>query len=193
MIDFNNRILRSARLTYRLLEDGDRAALRAILSSPAVTEPAGFRMPATEAEFDEFFIVLTAYDTGVAILSGDVLVGYIHVYPENMAGTVCEGSRCVGFGFVIGEAFQWRGYATEALIAMTEYMRDARVLLPDASGLPVRGPVDYCLADHFEGNEASRRVIEKAGYRYLETYTYYFEELGREMTCLSYVFDLKEN
>ena len=39
-----------------------------------------------------------------------------------------------------------------------------------------------------EGNEASRRVIEKAGYRYVGRYAMFFEALGREMTCLSYVY-----
>ena len=39
---------------------------------------------------------------------------------------------------------------------------------------------DYCVADHFLENTASRRIIEKAGYRYLEDYTMTFPFLGDE-------------
>ena len=64
------------------------------------------------------------------------------------------------------------GYGTETLKTVTEYLRTR---------------FDLCFADHFEGNEPSKRVIEKCGYSFFEKYTMYFDELGRETTCLSYV------
>ena len=48
---------------------------------------------------------------------------------------------------------------------------------------------DAVFADCFAGNVASRRMIEKSGYRYFDRYTMYFDELGREETCLSYVVE----
>ena len=75
-------------------------------------------------------------------------------------------------GFVIGREYQNLGYATEALDTITAYLKQR---------------FDYCVADHFVGNEPSRKVIEKCGYRYLETYSLFFEELGKEITCMSYV------
>ena len=183
MIGLKGRTLATARLTCSLLTEADKPALRVILADPAVTEPAGFRPAADDAAFDEFFAALTAQDTAAGIRLGGTLIGYIHVYPERMGDDPeTAGKVCVGFGFVIGKPWQGRGYGTEVLIALTEYMLSAHILRPDGT----RAPVDYCFADHFEGNEASRRVIGKAGYRYVETYAMFFDGLGREITCLSY-------
>lgn len=183
MIGLKGRTLASARLTFALLTKADKPALRAILADPAVTEPAGFLPAADDAAFDDFFTALTAYDSAVGIRLDGTLIGYIHVYPERMEDDpVYAGKVCAGFGFVVGKPWQGKGYATEALRTLTEYMLSAQMLRPDGA----RAPVDYCFADHFAGNEASRRVIEKAGYRYVETYAMTFEELGREITCLSY-------
>ena len=182
MIGLDGKTLSSPRLTYSLLTGADAAALREILSDPTVTEPAGFRVAACDAEYEEFFAGLTAMDTGVGIRLDGTLIGYIHVYPERVEGTPFAGKTCVGFGFVIGRPWQGRGYGTEALVALTDYVKSTTVPLPGGA----RANVDICFADHFVGNEASRRAILKAGYRYVETYDMFFEALGREMTCLSY-------
>ena len=172
MIGLESRALESARLRYTLLDDSDKPALRALLNSPEVTEPAGFRPARTDAEFDEFFNTLTRYRTGLGIRFGDALAGYIHVNPWRSDIPPYSEARCASFGFVVGTPWQGRGFATEALQTLTDYMKRR---------------VDYCFADHFEGNAPSRRVILKAGYRYVETYSMFFDTLGREETCLSYV------
>lgn len=172
MIGLEGQSLRSERLTYRLLEPSDREALRGMLSDPGVTEPAGFMPANTQEEFDAFFAGLTRDHTGIAILNGETLIGYIHVNRYVSDAPECLGKKGVSTGFIIGKAFQNRGYATETLNTVTAYLKRS---------------FDYCIADHFVGNEASRRVIEKCGYRYLETYSMFFEELGRDMTCLSYI------
>lgn len=173
MIGLEGRTLRSARLTYRLLREADKSNLRALLSDPAVTAPGGFMPARTDADFDRFFEELTAYDTGVAILLGETLIGYIHVRRERLEAAPYADKRCAGFGFVIGKAYHNRGFGTEALATLTEY---------------VRPRVDLCVCDHFEENEASKRVIQKCGYRYFETYTMHFDELGADKTCLSYIY-----
>lgn len=172
MIGMKGQTLASERLTYSLLTEADKPALRAILADPEVTEPAGFRPAADDKAFDDFFAALTADDAAVGIRLGGALIGYIRVRPWRVDEPPFAGRACVGFGFVIGRPWQGRGFGTEALVALTAYMK---------------GRADYCFADHFAGNDASRRVIEKAGYRYVETYTMFFDELGREITCLSYV------
>ena len=173
MIGLEGKTLTSCRLTYRLLEDGDRQALATLLADPAVTEPGGFRPARTEAEFDEFYRGLTAYHTGVAILREGALIGYICVGPWHPDDAAYAGKTCVSFGFVIGKAAQGHGYGAEALETMTAYMK---------------GRADFCFADHFEGNEPSRKTILKCGYRFCGCYTMFFEALGREERCLSYVF-----
>ncbi len=172
MIGLVNRTLQSKRLTYRLLDAADKEALHEILSDKSVTEPAGF-MPADSKEaFEQFFAELTQYNTGIAILSGETLIGYIHVNRHSADLPEYRVKRGVSTGFVIGKKYQNHGYATETLKTITAYLKQI---------------FDYCVADHFVGNEPSRKVIEKCGYHYLETYSLFFEELGKEMTCISYV------
>ena len=172
MIGLENRTLRSKRLTYRLLEAADKKALRGLLSDKSVTEPAGFLPAVSAAEFDGFFAELTQYNTGIAILSGEELTGYIHVHKYVPDQPEYSGKKCVSTGFVIGKKYQNRGYATETLETVTAYLKQS---------------FDYCFVSRFIENEPSKRVIEKCGYRYLETYTDFFEELGKDMTLLGYV------
>ena len=173
MIGLENQTLHSKRLTYRLLEEADKEALREILSDRSVTEPAGFMPAGSKAGFDDFFAELTQYNTGIAILSGEVLTGYIHVHKYNPDQPEYSGKKCVSTGFVIGKKYQNRGYATETLETVTAYLKQT---------------FDYCFASHFINNEPSKKVIEKCGYRYLEKYTDFFEELGKDMTLLGYVY-----
>ena len=173
MTGLSSKTLRSEHLTYRLLCAEDKDALRKLLSDRRVTEPAGFLPAETDAEFDAFFAGLTGHNACAAILRDRELIGYInvHKYCPDLAGFA--GKRCVSTGFVIGAPYQGRGYGTEALKTITAALKDR---------------YDLCFADHFEENIPSKRVIEKCGYRYVERYTVYFEELGRDITCLSYVY-----
>ena len=173
MIGLENKTFQSKRLTYRLLNAGDKEALREILSDKSVTEPAGFMPAATKAEFDDFFTELTQYNTGIAILSGETLTGYIHVHKYVPDQSEYSGKKCVSTGFVIGKKYQNQGYATETLETVTTYLKQT---------------FDYCFASHFIENEPSKKVIEKCGYRYFEKYTMFFEELGKDMTLLGYVY-----
>lgn len=172
MIGLENQTLQSKRLTYRLLEETDKDALREILSDKSVTKPGGFLPAGSKEEFDDFFATLTRYNTGIAILLGETLLGYIHVNRHRSDLPEYREKSGVMLGFVIGKAYQNHGYATETLETITAYLKQT---------------FDYCAADHFVGNEPSKRVIEKCGYHYLETYTMLFEALGKEMTCLGYI------
>lgn len=165
--------LSSARLSYRLLEPGDRDALRRILAERSVTEPAGFLPAGNEAEFDDFFAELTRYGAGVAILREDTLVGYVRIHHYRPDQSDFIGKNCVSLGLVIGKRFQGQGYGTEALRALTERLKRR---------------CDYCFASHFLENGASRRIIEKCGYRCIGQYTLFFEEFGRPECCVEYVY-----
>ena len=164
--------LRSERLCLRLLREEDAAALRPLLADPAVTEPAGFLPAETAEDFDRFYAHLTQYNTALGIFADGALVGYIHVNRYHGDGEYAAKS-CVSLGFVVGSAFQNRGYATETLRTLTAYLKQR---------------FDFCFADCFVGNELSRRVIERCGYRYVGNYTILFRALGREETCRSYVY-----
>ena len=94
---------------------------------------------------------------------GEVLIGYCHINPYRPAVEELKEKACVEPGFVIGKAYQQKGYGTEMLKTVTEYLL---------------GRFDACFADCFRENDASRKTIEKCGYRYVETYPMYFEELA---------------
>lgn len=173
MIRLENKTLRSKRLTYRLLNDADKAALQEILSDRSVTEPAGFMPADSKEEFDTFFAGLTGHNAGIAILSGEKLIGYIRVEKYTPDLTEYRERNCVSTGFVIGKKYQNQGFATETLESITAYLKQM---------------FDYCFADCFEDNTPSKKVIEKCGYRYVEKYTLFFDVLGKEITCLSYVY-----
>ena len=73
MIGLEGKTLHSPRLCYKLLAEGNKPALAQILSDPAVTEPAGFRVAKTQEEFDAFFSGLTVYHTALGIYLKDTL------------------------------------------------------------------------------------------------------------------------
>lgn len=175
MIGMEDRVERSRRLTYRLIADCDREPLRAMLTDPKVTEPAGFRPPVTDEAFEEFFSGLTAYHTGVAILLGQELIGYVHVNKMNMDQGVYAGKSCLGLGFVLGRQYHRQGYATEMLNWITGYLK---------------GRADWCFADAFVDNAPSNALIQRCGYTYVEDYSMYFDALGKTMTCHSYAYKL---
>lgn len=174
MIGLENKRMYSDRLTLRLVEPGDAQALREILREPEVTRPAGFAPLETQEAFDDFFTGLTAYHTGIAILAGEELIGYCRVNKEQLEQPEYADKKLVSLGFVIGKPYQNQGYGTEMLKTITAYLKER---------------FDYCVADHFVENTASRRVIEKAGYRYLEDYSMRFQHLNNELKQLkSYIY-----
>lgn len=172
MIGMQGKELCSRRLRYRLLGEGDKAALFQLLQDREVTAPAGFLPAENEAAFDVFFDRLTQNHTGIAVLMREELIGYCHVNPYRPDVEELKEKMCVGLGFVIGKDFQQKGYGTEMLKTVTEYLLSR---------------FDACFADCFSENDPSRKTIEKCGYRYVETYPMFFEELGEEKNCLSYV------
>lgn len=174
MIGMENRELHSERLTLRLIAPGDAQALWEILCDPEVTKPAGFLPIETEEEFESFFSGLTAYHTGLVILAGDTVIGYCRVNREQLDIPEYADKNLVSLGFVIGKPYQNQGYGTEMLKTVTAYLKER---------------FDYCVADHFVENVPSRRVIEKAGYRYLEDYSMTFQHLNEERKHLkSYIY-----
>lgn len=174
MIGMENRELHSDRLTLRLVQRQDAQALREMLRDPEVTKPAGFLPIETEEEFESFFSGLTAYHTGMVILAGDTVIGYCRVNKEQLEQPEYADKKLVSLGFVIGKPYQNQGYGTEMLKTVTAYLKER---------------FDYCVADHFVENVPSRRVIEKAGYRYLEDYSMTFQHLNEERKHLkSYIY-----
>ena len=173
MLGFEGKRLESERLCYRLLQYGDREKLMRILSDPDVTRPAGFMPPASAFAEDKFWNALTEYDTAVAVLRGDEIIGYLHVNPYRMGGEF-EGKSCVSVGFVIGRAYQRHGYGREMLSFLSAYLRRR---------------FDCVFGDCFDDNTPSRKTLISCGYRFVEGYTMFFHVLCVEKKLICFVFD----
>jgi RimJ/RimL family protein N-acetyltransferase len=109
-----------------------------------------FPTPYTEADGRTWLTLATATEVGDLNWAIDVAgeaVGGIGLTPQ---GDVNAGTAEVGYW--LGEPFWCRGLATAALATLTRH---------------ALGPLRYrrLFATVFEGNAASRRVLEKAGYR----------------------------
>ena len=103
---------------------------------------------------------------------GREVIGYFHVNKYIPDKEEYRALNCVGVGFVIGKDYQNRGFGTEALTYLTEYLLTM---------------FDACFADHFKENIPSKRVIEKSGYSYCEDYSMFFDGIGAEKICSSYI------
>ena len=172
MIGLEGKTLQSARLTYRLLKEEDKSSLYALLNDASVTVPAGFLPAKSKEAFETFFSDLTKYNTGIALLHHQQLIGYLHVNKYKTNQPEFSGKQCVGVGFVIGRAYQRQGFGTEALTYLTEYLLNR---------------FDACFADHFQENLPSKRTMENSGYTHFEDYAMYFDGIKQEKNCASYV------
>ena len=140
--------IRTERLTLRPYTTSDMEQLLALLTHPAVTRT--FMVPdfATREQavaLVERLIAMSSPEDTVHLEYGiclhDRLIGFV-----NDCGIEEDG---IEIGYVIHPDEQGHGYATEAVRAVLEELR----------GMGFR----RVTAGYFEGNEASRRVMEKCG------------------------------
>ena len=61
------------------MQSSDKVTLSELLSDAEATRTAGFLPAKTQKDFDDFFAALTMYNTCIAILLDEKLIGYIHV------------------------------------------------------------------------------------------------------------------
>ncbi len=172
-IDFSDPP-RSKRLTFRLLDERDKPALYRILQNPAVTEPAGFKAITTAYEFERFWRTHTDKKSCLAILLEDMCIGYYNIYRYKTDLEKYRYSNNAEIAFLIGEDYQRNGYAAETLATLDKYLLTM---------------YDTVWADYFIGNTASERTIEKCGFRFVEEYDMFFEELGEEKKVASNVLE----
>ncbi len=165
MIGMEGRILKSKRLSFRLLEDCDKLSLFRIVQEKETTIPSGF-LPITDTDaFEAFWKGLTQYNTGVAILYHGGCIGYFHVNRWAPDEVEYKDKKNVGIGFLIGRNYLRQGFGTETLTTLNQYLLTQ---------------FDCIWGDYFEGNEASRKLLHKCGFIPVGTYDMIFDSLGGE-------------
>jgi ribosomal-protein-alanine N-acetyltransferase len=162
MIDPNWRppVLETDRLRLRPFEPSDAPALFAIASNPNVTR---FTIWEPHRSVDDSRAFLGDYVRG-RYLEGvpDPYAIELKSSCELIGATGCywasQPNHCMEFGYWLAEPFWGRGLATEAARALVRHVFASY-------------DVERVQAHFIEGNEASGRVLEKAGLR--------FEGVGR--------------
>ncbi len=80
---------------------------------------------------------------------GDTMVGTINLKPSE--------DRSLEVGYLVSEQHAGQGYATRSLKALSKYAFENQ-------------DIDALVADVYVGNDASKGVLEKAGFKYTKTF-----------------------
>jgi len=145
-------ILETERLLLRPWRDEDAEDLYEYARDPQVGPSAGW-MPHVDVEDSRNIIrtVLSAEGTCAVTIKalGDKGVGSAGVFPSDAEEAKGEPE----IGYWIGRPFWGRGYIPEAVRGLLAYVF-------------TETDAPRCWCAHFEGNDKSRRVIEKCGFTY---------------------------
>ena len=141
-------VITSERLVIRRFNHDDVEDLFALLSDDHITRWLGCKTLKSIAETEAFLESAWIFIYAVTEKGGDKVIGLLQVVPHF--------NRRAHVGYCISSDYEGRGYMTEALTAMEDYVFS---MWPWIDGLET---------GVFVGNEASRRVLEKCGFHFEE-------------------------
>lgn len=141
------------RIELRTVEEEDIEFLQETLNDPAVRHFLGSRTPINAEQEREWFEESASSDdnTNLLICRNGEPMGTVGLHPDDSTGVSTE------LGIFLAEQFWGEGYGTEASRLATDYaFRERRH--------------HRVMARVFDGNDASRRIWEKLGFRHEGTY-----------------------
>ena len=146
----------SERLAFRLWREDDAAELFRWASDPEVGPRAGWPPHTSEADSLQVLrsILMDESTWAITEKGSDAPIGSIGVFPTDFSA----GKGQPEIGYWLARPFWGRGYMPEAVRTLR--------------GLCFAGGAERVWCAHFIGNDRSRRVIEKCGFRYCETEGY---------------------
>ena len=157
--DVTKVTLETPRLLLRAFREEDAADFFAYASVPGVGEMAGWKHHESTEDTQRVLGMFLVEKNVFALVhkeSGRV-IGSLGLHVADTQGTPYEDKRCKEIGYVLSKAYWGRG------------------LMPEAVGEVIR----YCFEElgaevltvgHFEGNDQSKRVIEKSGFTFWRSY-----------------------
>lgn len=150
-------MIKTSNLTLRHWRENDAESLYSLAKNPNIGPVAGW--PPHESVNHSLNIIKTVFvrDECYAITKDDVLVGSIEllIHPN---GNHWWGEGSAELGYWIGEPYQGRGYATEASRALIKRAFDDLA-------------IERIYATYKCENTASKRVLEKLGFKYYSQLT----------------------
>lgn len=147
------RNIETDRLELRPFTLDDAEDMYAYAQSPQVGPAAGWTPHAHIGESKGIIRMFMEQDEVLAIVqkSDGRVIGSIGLHQDSKRSLGKE--VVLSLGYVLGEDYWGQGYATEASKAVLHYAFEER-------------GVQLVSVYHYEGNERSRRVIEKLGFHY---------------------------
>lgn len=143
--------MQTSRLQIRKIETGDRNAYLSLATDEAVMRfitGGALGVEAAEQRFSKALVINAQHPQfGLYLLTDQASGGFVGV-----AKLVLTAEGELEVGYMIAPAYWGRGYASEITAALTHY---ARQLAPDYRLIAIVDPA----------NQASRRVLEKNGFR----------------------------
>lgn len=148
--------LETRRLILRRMEESDLPDFNAYNSDPELCRMMGTWHPENEAEEREAFEWLMVNEKrfyAIVLREENKCVGHIIVKNFPDVGNLPELSGLEGrsLSFCVAKDYRRRGYASEAVGAVVDYLFNMR-------------GVDYVNSGYFTFNEPSRRLHEKLGF-----------------------------
>lgn len=148
-------MVRTERLILKPFSDSDTDIIAALLADPEITRT--FMVPSYEtreeyAALAEKLIAFSAPEDTVHFICGIYLPAEEPYSQDTLIGFIDDcgiDGDTVEIGYVINPVHKGQGYASEAVSAAIEELRDMGFKTVKAG--------------YFEGNNASRRVMEKCG------------------------------
>ena len=159
------------RLLLRPFAPGDLADLHAYRSQPGVGEAAGWPHHTDPAQSAQVLAKFLEDDDVLAVVYEGRVVGHLAVEPDSENGLPDVRE----LGAALSRDVQGRGLMTEAVRAVL-----ARLF---AGGM--RQVWACCFAD----NAASRRMIEKCGFAFVQEGVFYAEKLNKTFPSREYVWE----
>jgi RimJ/RimL family protein N-acetyltransferase len=149
--------LETKRLLLRPWDESDAAVLYQIAKNPAVGPSAGWPVHKDEEDSRNIIRLVLSAENCFAIVWKETMqvIGAIELMNterSNLETTEFEGE----VGYWLGQEFWGRGFMPEALEEILRYAFEDKKLTDVWAG-------------YFDGNEKSKRVLDKCGFRYQYT------------------------
>ncbi len=159
------------RLQIGTFRENDLNDMHEYCSQEEVSTNAGW---APHTSIQESALILSmwikeGYRHAIVLKESGKVIGHIAVYPDSEEGR----SDTLELGFVLNSHYHRRGIMSEAVEAVLNFLFSSE-------------NIEFVWACCFQSNTASKKLIEKCGFRFMKTGTYYSASLKSEFPSFEY-------
>ncbi len=171
-VDITGNCLQTPRLILRAWQASDLQDFYEYASVAGVGEMAGWKHHESLEETKEVLNTFMA-DKNIFALElkqNHKVIGSIGLHPAKIESDL----KMVEIGYVLSKVYWGQGLMPEAVQAVIQFCF-------------TQLEFDALVAEHFEHNKQSRRVIEKCRFCYLQDSVYYAKQLDKYFPCKQYI------